>query len=66
MKYTRRNVYCYLKRIISFSEDFMSLYGIITLLMTVISLLVPCLYQVLVDRVSFICYYTGKLVFRGV
>ena len=51
MKYTRRNVYCYLKRTISFSEGFMSLCGIITLLMTVISLLVPCLYQVLVDRV---------------
>ena len=51
MKYTRRNVYCHLNESISFSKGLMFLCGIVTLVVTAVSLIQPYLYKVLVDDV---------------
>ncbi len=51
MKYTRRNVYRHLNESISFSKGLMFLCGIVTLVVTAISLIQPYLYKILVDDV---------------
>lgn len=51
MKYTRRNVYRHLNESILFSKGLMFLYGIVTLVVTAVSLIQPYLYKVLVDDV---------------
>ena len=51
MKYTRRNVYCHLNESILFSQGLMFLCGIVTLVVTAVSLIQPYLYKVLVDDV---------------
>lgn len=51
MKYTRRNVYRHLNENISFSKGLMFLWGIVTLIVTAVSLIQPYLYKVLVDDV---------------
>lgn len=51
MKYSRRNVYRYLKEKTPFSKRLMLLYGIITMCITIVSLISPYLYKILVDEV---------------
>ena len=51
MKYTRKNIYRHLNEKITFSKKLMLIGGLLTLLMTVISLISPYLYKILVDEV---------------
>ena len=51
MKYTRRNVYRHLNEKISFSKKLMLIGGLLTLLITAVSLISPYLYKTLVDDV---------------
>ena len=51
MKYTRRNIYRHLNEKISFSKKLMIIGGILTLLITAVSLISPYLYKALVDDV---------------
>ncbi len=51
MKYTRRNIYRHLNEKISFSKKLMIIGGILTLLITAVSLVSPYLYKTLVDDV---------------
>ena len=51
MKYTRRNIYRHLNEKISFSKKLMIIGGILTLLITSVSLISPYLYKTLVDDV---------------
>ena len=51
MKYTRRNIYRHLKEKISFSKKLMIIGGLLTLLITAVSLVSPYLYKALVDDV---------------
>ena len=51
MKYSRRNVYRYLKEKVTFSKRLMILYGILTMFITIVSLISPYLYKILVDEV---------------
>lgn len=51
MKYSRKNIYCHLKESISFSKKLMIVGGILTLLITAVSLISPYLYKILVDDV---------------
>jgi ABC-type bacteriocin/lantibiotic exporter with double-glycine peptidase domain len=51
MKYTRKNIYCHLKSNITFSKKLMIIGGILTLLITAVSLISPYLYKILVDDV---------------
>ena len=51
MKYTRRNIYHHLNENISFSKKLMIIGGILTLLITSVSLISPYLYKTLVDDV---------------
>ena len=51
MKYTRRTVYRHLKESISFPKGLMLLCGIVTMVITVVSLIQPYLYKILVDDV---------------
>ena len=51
MKYTRRNIYRHLNEKISFSKKLMIIGGLLTLLITAVSLISPYLYKTLVDDV---------------
>ena len=51
MKYPRRSIYRHLKEKISFSKKLMLIGGILTLLITAVSLISPYLYKTLVDDV---------------
>ncbi len=51
MKYTRRSIYRHLKEKISFSKKLMIIGGLLTLLITAVSLVSPYLYKALVDDV---------------
>ena len=51
MKYTRKNIYRHLNNKISFSKRLMLISGFLTLLATVVSLISPYLYKILVDDV---------------
>ena len=51
MKYTRRNIYRHLNEKISFSKGLMIIGGLLTLLITAVSLISPYLYKTLVDDV---------------
>ena len=51
MKYTRKNIYRHLKAYISFSKKLMLISGLLTLLVTAVSLISPYLYKILVDDV---------------
>lgn len=51
MKYTRRNIYNHLKDSLSFSKKLMLVSGILSLLITAVSLILPYLYKTLVDDV---------------
>ena len=51
MKYTRRSIYRHLKEKISFSKKLMIIGGLLTLLITAVSLISPYLYKTLVDDV---------------
>ena len=51
MKYTRRNIYRHLNEKISFSKKLMLIGGLLTLLITAVSLISPYLYKTLVDDV---------------
>lgn len=51
MKYTRKYVYGHLNERISFSKGLLFLFGIITLVITAVSLIQPYLYKILVDDV---------------
>ena len=51
MKYTRKNIYCHLKSSVKFSQKLMIIGGILTLLITAVSLISPYLYKILVDDV---------------
>ena len=51
MKYTRRNIYRHLNEKISFSKRLMFIGGLLTLLITAVSLISPYLYKTLVDDV---------------
>jgi len=51
MKYTRMNIFCRLNKFVSFSKKHLIFSGILTLLLTAVSLLSPYLYKTLVDDV---------------
>lgn len=51
MKYTRKNIYRHLKISVTFSKKLMIIGGILTLLITAVSLISPYLYKILVDDV---------------
>lgn len=80
MKYTRKNIYRHLKDSISFSKKLMLLGGILTLIITSVSLISPYLYKTLVDDVmtagnikllyvvipAMVGVYLIKLIFSGI
>ena len=51
MKYSRKNIYRHLNEKISFSKKLMLIGGLLTLLITAVSLISPYLYKTLVDDV---------------
>lgn len=80
MKYTRRNIYRHLNENISFSKKLMIIGGLLTLLITAVSLISPYLYKTLVDDVmtagnikllyyvipAMIGVYLVKVIFTGI
>ena len=51
MKYTRKNIYSHINECISLPKGLMFLCGIVTLIITAVSLIQPYLYKILVDDV---------------
>lgn len=80
MKYTRMNIYRRLKDNISFSKKLMLIGGMLTLLITAVSLISPYLYKTLVDDImtagnisllyyiipAMICVYLVQVILTGI